>query len=152
MEIDTIIKKAQLIKIADNPDGIDNLIASLESYKANKGDICKKKLYCMLFSGSRDSEWESCKWYPVTVLSYSLTSYIIDKLEKYFSAISPISTRAPSLAGFVIETEDVIYNYVFDVEFYKVSRKLEILLYRNGFDILRDMDDRRLWDFDLSVN
>lgn len=164
MEIDAIIKKAQLIKIADNPDGIDNLIASLESYKANKGDICKKKLYRMLYSGTRDSEWESCQWYPVTVLLYSLTSYIIDKLEKYFSVISQAYSCKHCLAGFVIETEDEIYNYVFDVEFYKVSRKLEILLYRNGFDIRSDAllnrngffdmqnakDDKRLWHFDLS--
>lgn len=39
MEIDTIIEKAKLIKKADNPKGIDNLIKSLESYKANKGDL-----------------------------------------------------------------------------------------------------------------
>ncbi len=38
MEIDAIIEKAKLIKEADNPEGIDNLIKSLESYKANKFD------------------------------------------------------------------------------------------------------------------
>lgn len=43
MEIDVIIEKAKLIKEADNPKGIDNLIKSLESYKANKGDIRKKE-------------------------------------------------------------------------------------------------------------
>lgn len=43
MEIDVIIEKAKLIKEADNPEGIDNLIKSLESYKANKGDIRKRE-------------------------------------------------------------------------------------------------------------
>lgn len=165
MEIDAIIKKAQLIKIADNPDGIDNLIASLESYKANKGDICKKKSYHMLFSGTRYYEYESCNWYELTVMLYSVTSYIIDQLENYLSMVSPIySACKHSLAGYVIETEDEIYNYVFDVEFYEVSHKLEVLLYRNGFDIRSDAllnrngffdmqnakDGKRLWHFDLS--
>lgn len=148
MEIDAIIKKAQLIKIADNPDGIDNLIASLESYKANKGDICKKKSYHMLFSGTRYYEYESCNWYELTVMLYSVTSYIIDQLENYLSMVSIIySACKHSLSGYVIETEDEIYNYVFDVEFYEVSHKLEVLLYRNGFDIREDVNNKRLWNF-----
>lgn len=105
----------------------------------------------MLFSGTRYYEYESCNWYELTVMLYSVTSYIIDQLENYLSMVSTIySACKHSLSGYVIETEDEIYNYVFDVEFYEVSHKLEVLLYRNGFDIREDVNNKRLWDFDLS--
>lgn len=47
MEIDAIIEKAKLIKEADNPEGIDNLIKSLESYNNSslKFEIMAKQLY-----------------------------------------------------------------------------------------------------------
>ena len=39
------------------------------------------------------------------------------------------------IAGYVIDSEDEIYDYVFDVEFYEVSHELEVLLYKHNFDI-----------------
>lgn len=34
-----------------------------------------------------------------------------------------------------IDSDDEIYDYVFDVEFYEVSHELEVLLYKHNFDI-----------------
>ena len=39
------------------------------------------------------------------------------------------------IAGYVIDSYDEIYDYVFDVEFYEVSHELEVLLYKHNFDI-----------------
>ena len=77
MEIDAIIEKAKLIKEADNPEGIDNLIKSLESYKANKGDIRKKRTYNFLFGicGNGDMWWSN-----VEARLYGLTTNIIKSL------------------------------------------------------------------------
>lgn len=155
MEIDVIIEKAKLIKEVDNPDGIDNLIKSLESYKANKGDIRKKRLYSFLF-GKKDA-----KWVAVEAQLYGLTAKVVKKLEKYYNDwFLQYCKKDHYLAAYVIDTDDEIYDYVFDVEFYPVSHKLEVLLYKHDFDICGDfnvkclmyydspIDSRKLIDFD----
>ena len=42
------------------------------------------------------------------------------------------------IAGYVIDSGDEIYDYVFDVEFYEVSHELEVLLYKHNFDTVYD--------------
>lgn len=136
MEIDAIIEKAKLIKEADNPEGIDNLIKSLESYKANKGDIRKKRIYNFLFGVCENGGmW----WTNVEAQLYGLTTNIVKRLNKYYSKkFNKFIRENYHLAGYVIDSNDEIYDYVFDVEFYKVSHKLEVLLYKHGFDIVCD--------------
>lgn len=162
MEIDAIIEKAKLIKEADNPDGIDNLIKSLESYKAKKGDIRKKRLYNFLF-GSCDTEVRKNGWWlNVEAPLYGLTTKVVKKLSKYYNKqFYRHDKQDKRLAAFVIDTDDEIYDYVFDVEFYQVSHKLEVLLYKHNFDIVGNFnvpadtyyydppedDRRRLIDF-----
>lgn len=147
MEIDVIIEKAKLIKEADNPDGIDNLIKSLESYKANKGDIRKKRIYNFLFGVCENGKtW----WRDVEAQLYGLTVNIVKRLNKYYSRrFSKMAYENYHIAGYVVDSDDEIYDYVFDVEFYKVSHKLEILLYKHNFDIIGDSfgSKRRLIDF-----
>ena len=82
MEIDTIIEKAKLIKEADNPDGIDNLIKSLESYKTNKGDIRKKRIYNFLFGVHENG---GMSWRDVESQLYGLTTNIVKRLNEYYS-------------------------------------------------------------------
>lgn len=147
MEIDAIIEKAKLIKEVDNPDGIDNLIKSLESYKANKGDIRKKRTYNFLFG---ICEYGSMWWENVETQLHGLTTNIVKKLNKYYSKIfDKMAYENYHIAGYVIDSDDEIYDYVFDVEFYKVSHKLEILLYKHNFDIIGDSSKskKRLIDF-----
>lgn len=161
MEIDVIIEKAKLIKEVDNPDGIDNLIKSLESYKANKGDIRKKRLYSFLFGKSDTRFPQDGRWVTVKAPLYGLTTKVVEKLEKYYNDwICQFRKKDKYLASYVIDTDDEIYDYVFDVEFYPVSHKLEILLYKHDFDIFGDfnvkcnmyydspIDSRKLIDFD----
>ena len=132
MEIDTIIEKAKLIKDADNPKGIDNLIKSLESYKANKGDIRKKRTYNFLFGVCESGSW----WRDVEAQLYGLTANIVKKLNEYYSRkFSKTAYENYHIAGYVIDSDDEIYDYVFDVEFYEVSHELEVLLYKHNFDI-----------------
>ena len=135
MEIDVVIEKAKLIKEAHNPEGIDNLIASLESYKTNKGDIRKKRLYNFLFGHCDKVVRKNGWWLNVEVQLYGLTANIVEKLNKYYNKwfFDP-DERGKRLAGYVIDTDDEIYDYIFDVEFYKVSHELEILLYKHDFD------------------
>ena len=138
MEIDAIIEKAKLIKEADNPEGIDNLIKSLESYKANKGDIRKKRTYNFLFGicGNGDMWWSN-----VEARLYGLTTNIVKRLNEYYSKrFDKIVKEKYHLAGYVIDSDDEIYDYVFDVEFYEISHKLEVLLYKHNFDIVSDFD------------
>ena len=162
MEIDAIIEKAKLIKEADSPKGIDNLIKSLESYKANKGDIRKKRLYSFLF-GSCDTEVRKNGWWlSVEAPLYGLTTQVVKKLSKYYNEqFYRHDEQNKRLAGYVIDSDDEIYDYVFDVEFYQVSHKLEVLLYKHNFDIVGNFnvpadrypfdppedDRRRLIDF-----
>ena len=132
MEIDTIIEKAKLIKEADNPKGIDNLIKSLESYKANKGDIRKKRIYNFLFGVCENVSW----WTDVEAQLYGLTSNVVKRLNEYYSKkFNKFVRENYHIAGYVIDSDDEIYDYVFDVEFYEVSHELEVLLYKHNFDI-----------------
>lgn len=133
MEIDTIIEKAKLIKEADNPDGIDNLITSLESYKANKGDIRKKRIYNFLFGVHENG---GMSWRDVEAQLYGLTTNIVKRLNEYYSRkFGKMAYENYHIAGYVIDSDDEIYDYVFDVEFYEVSHELEVLLYKHNFDI-----------------
>ena len=136
MEIDAIIEKAKLIKEADNPDGIDNLIKSLESYKANKGDIRKKRTYNFLFGVCENgSTW----WRDVEAQLYGITTNIVKRLnELYSKKFHKMVYENYHIAGYVIDSDDEIYDYVFDVEFYEVSHELEVLLYKHDFDIVCD--------------
>lgn len=136
MEIDVVIEKAKLIKEADNPEGIDNLIKSLESYKANKGDIRKKRTYNFLFGVC---EYGGMWWKDVEVQLYSLTANIVKKLNEHYSRkFSKMAYENYHIAGYVIDSDDEIYDYVFDVEFYEVSHELEVLLYKHNFDTVYD--------------
>ena len=149
MEIDVIIEKAKLIKEVDNPDGIDNLIKSLESYKANKGDIRKKRLYSFLFGKSDTPFSKDGRWIAVEAQLYGLTTKVVKRLEKYYNDwFCQHDYHDRYLASYVIDTDDEIYDYVFDVEFYPVSHKLEILLYKHDFDIFGDFNAKcgRFWD------
>lgn len=163
MEIDAIIEKAKLIKEADNPDGIDNLIKSLESYKANKGDIGKKRIYNFLFGQCNKTVSMDGWWLNVEAPLYGLTANIVEKLNKYYNEqFYRHGEQNKRLAGYVIDSDDEIYDYVFDVEFYQVSHKLEVLLYKHNFDIVGNFnvpanraygdppedDRRRLIDFE----
>lgn len=85
MEIDVIIEKAKLIKEADNPDGIDNLIKSLESYKANKGDMRKKRIYNFLFGSCNKTISMDGWWLNVEAPLYGLTANIVKKLNTYYN-------------------------------------------------------------------
>lgn len=138
MEIDIIIEKAKLIKEADNPEGIDNLIKSLESYKANKGDIRKKRIYNFLFGVYENG---GMSWRDVEAQLYGLTTNIVKRLNKYYSKrFHRMVKENYHLAGYVIDSYDEIYDYVFDVEFYEVSHELEVLLYKHNFDIVGDFE------------
>ena len=163
MEIDAIIEKAKLIKEADNPDGIDNLIKSLESYKANKGDIRKKRIYNFLFGRCNMTVDMDGWWLNVEAPLYGLTANVVEKLNKYYNdTIYRHWKKNKRLAGYVIDSDDEIYDDVFDVEFYQVSHKLELLLYKHDFDIVGNFnvpanreygdppedDRRRLIDFE----
>ena len=135
MEIDVVIEKAKLIKEADNPDGIDNLIKSLESYKANKGDIRKKRIYNFLFGVCENGGY----WRDVEAQLYGLTANIVKRLNEHYSRkFNKMVYENYHIAGYVIDSDDEIYDYVFDVEFYEVSHKLEVLLYKHNFDIVYD--------------
>lgn len=162
MEIDVIIEKAQLIKQADNPKGIDNLIKSLESYKANKGDIRKKRLYNFLFGSCDTKVRKNGWWLNVEASLYGLTTNVVKKLNKYYNGqFFRHDEQNNRLAGYVIDSDDEIYDYVFDVEFYQASHELEVLLYKHNFDIVGNFnvpadrypfdppedDRRRLIDF-----
>lgn len=137
MEIDVIIEKAKLIKEADNPKGIDNLIKSLESYKANKGDIRKKRLYSFLFGSCDTTVRKTGWWLSVEAPLYGLTTQVVKKLSKYYNEqFYRHDEQDKRLVAFVIDADDEIYDYVFDVEFYQVSHKLELLLYKHNFDIV----------------
>lgn len=137
MEIDAIIEKAKLIKEADNPDGIDNLIKSLESYKAKKGDIRKKRLYSFLFGSCDTTVRKNGWWLSVEAPLYGLTTQVVKRLSKYYNEqFYRHDEQDKRLVAFVIDTDDEIYDYVFDVEFYQVSHKLEVLLYKHNFDIV----------------
>lgn len=162
MEIDVIIEKAKLIKEADNPKGIDNLIKSLESHKANKGDIRKKRLYSFLFGSCDTTVRKTGWWLNVEASLYGLTTKTVKKLNKYYNGqFFRHDEQDSRLAGYVIDSDEEIYDYVFDVEFYQVSHKLEVLLYKHNFDVVGNFnvpadryyndppedDRRRLMDF-----
>lgn len=68
---------------------------------------------------------------------YGLTTNVVKKLNKYYNEqFYRHDEKDKHLAAFVIDTDDEIYDNVFDVEFYKVSHKLEVLLYKHDFDIV----------------
>ena len=108
------------------------MIKSLESYKANKGDIRKKRTYNFLFGVCESGSW----WRDVETQLYGLTANIVKKLNEYYSRkFSKMAYENYHIAGYVIDSDDEIYDYVFDVEFYEVSHELEVLLYKHNFDI-----------------
>lgn len=78
-------------------------------------------------------------WANVEALLYGLTTNIVKRLNKYYSKrFHKMAGENYHLAGYVIDSDDEIYDYVFDVEFYEVSHELEVLLYKHNFDIVCD--------------
>lgn len=131
MEIDNVIKKAELIKEVDSPKGIDNLIRSLKSYKEKIGDIRPLRHYRFLHGFLRIGSLCSL----IDVNLHGLTEHIVQCLER--ANYERNEYEEASIAGFVVDVDkndEDIYNYAFDIENYDVSHKLEVLLYRNGFN------------------
>ena len=141
MEIDNVIRKAELIKQVENPSGIDNLIQSLKSYKERVGDIKPLRHYRLIEAYPKGS---LCSMLDVRL--HGITEYVVRCLEKERYDVSG-DGQTTHIAGFVIDVDDEdIYNYVFDVEYYKVSHKLEVELYKNGFDCT-NLSEKRLMNF-----
>lgn len=139
--IDSILLKAQCIKKIDGDKGIgniDGLIESLKSYKENIGDISFLKTYRFTYIyRRRDCE---DKLLPIKIKLHGLTENIIGNLEHILLKGCPkglynsSNRKCIELVNCVPDTDDVIYDYIFDVESYPVSHDLEVELYRNGFN------------------
>lgn len=78
-------------------------------------------------------------WRDVEAQLYGLTTNIVKRLNEYYSRkFGKMAYENYHIAGYVIDSDDEIYDYVFDVEFYEVSHELEVLLYKHDFDIVCD--------------
>lgn len=143
-KIDSIILKAKCIRKIDgdkNIGNIDELIKSLESYKEKIGDISFLKTYRLTYIYKQ--KFCDDKVLPIKIKLHGLTENIIEKLEYMLSMGSPIGyyinsikdrDRFVGLTNCTPDTDDVIYDYIFDIESYPVSHDLEVELYRNGFN------------------
>lgn len=144
--IDSVILKAKCIKKIDgdkNIGNIDELIKSLESYKEKVSDISFLKTY--RFTYIYRQRYSDDKVFPIKIKLHGLTENIIGRLEYMLSMGSPKGcyitsaddrSRFVELTNCTPDTDNVIYDYVFDVESYPVSHDLEVELYRSGFDTI----------------